>query len=238
MYYRNLDSKPRPLACIDTSEICLYNGLCWSVADTGPLDPAYVFTRLSLRRANVFYSIKYRLGAALLAQEKVSSYKSSELKDDQWEREAEALFKTMLARVQFDALDIATGADKRKDYRLTLPAGWNERTLCDMYKLKVTSAHANIGILIYSFAWMIAFGVWLGARGKPNAVPEKYQDWHPEDMLYFEMLFQWLIRFPGRVWQWLKMVGTWLASRLQRAWKRSRFAFGRNQPIQSNGQPM
>ena len=53
-------------------------------------------------------AIRFRIGSALMAQESVGDFESRKLPEDQWKVEAEPLYNASLARIQYDALDIAT----------------------------------------------------------------------------------------------------------------------------------
>lgn len=76
-----------------------------------PTPPAYWMMKLSLENSNIYDSILKRLGTALLAQHKITQYTSEPLSDDHWMLEARRLFEISLARIQFDAWNIASGED-------------------------------------------------------------------------------------------------------------------------------
>ncbi|KAK3313322.1 hypothetical protein B0H66DRAFT_565878 [Apodospora peruviana] len=114
-WYCKSDAKARLFACLDRQDLCSPDGLvCWSptVTTRNKLPPSYWLMKLSLAFSNTYDSIVHRLGSALIAQEKISQYTSAPLADTHWMLEAERLFATSLARVQFDAWTIASGADR------------------------------------------------------------------------------------------------------------------------------
>jgi hypothetical protein len=121
-WYWKSDPKARALACIDSSEICTYDGAkCWPSHDLThggfsdiSLPPDYWYTKLSLENSNIYDSIKTRLGDGLVAQGRVSQYQSQHLGDAHWRVEAERLFQTSLARIQYDAWAIGTGEDQAR----------------------------------------------------------------------------------------------------------------------------
>lgn len=106
------------------------------------------FTRSALRKSTTFHAIQFRLGTALVAQESVGDYESLPLDDYQWIIESEALFNTSLARIQYDALDIATGVGHEKDpgsYEPETPS-WARDKLCGIYKFQLPKGYTNINV--------------------------------------------------------------------------------------------
>jgi hypothetical protein len=67
-----------------------------------------------LENSNIYDLIKTRLGGGLVAQARVSQYQSQDLGDAFWRIEAERLFQTSLARIQYDAWAIGTGEDQAR----------------------------------------------------------------------------------------------------------------------------
>ncbi len=142
-YYKS-DPRSRVLACIDKSQLCRGDE-CWSMNDepAGLERPAaYWLMKLSLETSNVHDAIVRRLGTALVAQERVSQYTSTPLADNHWQSEAERLFSTSLARIQFNAYSIASGEDRVHEGR----DGYIDKTpveaagkLCGMFKFKSAS---------------------------------------------------------------------------------------------------
>ncbi len=149
-YYYNADPRARALACVDTSELCSPDGSkCWSMTSSLPPDiessPEYWLMKWSIENSNIYDSIKWRLGTALLAQESVSQFVSIPLSPYQWQLEANQLFATSLARIQYDAWKIATGeGHERSDYVEVTPDEAKGH-LCKMYKFK-TSDYVNVNL--------------------------------------------------------------------------------------------
>jgi hypothetical protein len=153
-YYYNSDLRARALACVDTTELCSPNGdSCWSMTADLPDDalntPAYWLMKWSLEASNIYDSVKWRLGTALLAQEKVSQSRSQPLSDNHWEAEAEQLFKTSLARIQFDAWSISTGEDREQPGYIETTPDEGRGKLCRLYKFNsIGYTNINIGAFI------------------------------------------------------------------------------------------
>lgn len=153
-YFYNSNPRARPLACIDTTLLCSPDGNdCWSMRAPLPAHvqntTAYWLMKWSLENSNTYDSIKFRLGTALLAQEKVGQARSRPLRDNHWEDEAEQLFATSLARAQFDAWSIASGEDRKKPgYKDWTPDEGRGR-LCGMYKFNsIGYVNVNLGAFI------------------------------------------------------------------------------------------
>ena len=149
-YYYNADPRARVLACVDTSELCSPDGTaCWSM--TSPLPPDvqsskdFWLMKWSLENSNTYDSIKWRLGNALLAQESVSQSVSLPLSPYQWQLEANQLFATSLARIQYDAWKIATGEDRERPGYVEVTPDEAKGDLCGMYKFK-TSDYTNVNL--------------------------------------------------------------------------------------------
>ena len=153
-YYYNSDPRARPFACVDSSEVCSPDGQkCWSMRSPVPhgvdSPPTYWLMKWSLENSNTYDSIKWRLGSALLAQESISQYVSRPLSPVQWQLEASQLFATSLARIQYDALEIATGEDREKPGYLEVTPDEAKGHLCGLYKFKTTQ-YTNVNL-----AWFI-----------------------------------------------------------------------------------
>ncbi|KIW23064.1 uncharacterized protein PV07_11296 [Cladophialophora immunda] len=170
--YRNGDVRARPLVCIDWNEVCLRDDLCHTVEDEYPpkenpgYTVAYEFTRSALREATVYRSIKARLGNALIANERLADYESFRLPRDQWVEESEALFQTSLARIQWDAFDVAVGAGHDAEYYTDITPRWarNEK-MCGMYKVQLPQGYANINFWPnFWICFSIALVVFLGCE--------------------------------------------------------------------------
>lgn len=152
-FYYNSDPRARVLACVDKSEVCSPDGnTCWSM--TAPVleevssPAAYWLMKWSLENSNIYDSIKWRLGTALLAQESVSQYVSLPLPSNQWQLEASQLFATSLARIQYDALDIATGEDRKRPGYVEVTPDEARGNLCGIYKFKSLD-YTNINLIAF-----------------------------------------------------------------------------------------
>lgn len=149
-YYYNADPRARALACVDTSELCSADGTtCWSMTSPLPPDipssPDYWLMKWSLENSNMYDSIKWRLGSALLAQESVSQSVSLPLSPYQWQLEVNQLFATSLARIQYDAWKIATGEDRDRPGYVEVTPDEAKGRLCGLYKFK-TSDYTNVNL--------------------------------------------------------------------------------------------
>ena len=149
-FYYNADPRARALACVDTSELCSPDGTsCWSMTSPLPPDtqssPEYWLMKWSLENSNIHDSIKWRLGTALLAQERVSQSVSIPLSPHQWQLEANQLFATSLARIQYDAWQIATGEDRDRPGYVEVTPDEGRGRLCGLYKFK-TSDYVNVNL--------------------------------------------------------------------------------------------
>ena len=153
-YYYNSDPQARPFACVDDTEVCSPDGqTCWSMNSPVPhgvgSPPAYWLMKWSLENSNTYDSIKWRLGSAFLAQESIAQYVSRPLSPVQWQLEASQLFATSLARIQYDALGIATGENHEKPGYIEATPDEAKGHLCGLYKLK-TAQYTNVNL-----AWLI-----------------------------------------------------------------------------------
>ena len=110
--------------------------------------PDYWLMKWSLENSNTYDSIKWRLGTALLAQESVSQSMSISLSPHQWQLEASQLFATSLARIQYDAWNIATGEDGERVGYVELTPDEAKGRLCRLYKFK-SSDYTNINIAAF-----------------------------------------------------------------------------------------
>lgn len=142
MWFKNSDPRARPLACIDTIEICeTEHGPCKNVNapegdDTaGEETPVWELLYASLIKTDTYYSVAKRQGRALLAQKKVSQYFSIPLGDTHWVAEVENFVQTGLARTTINAWSVARGEDAVHEGQ----DGFTKRTqedLCRLYKYK------------------------------------------------------------------------------------------------------
>lgn len=149
-YYYNSEPKARAFACIDETLFCAPSGSpCWHAADPVSSEridsSAYWFMKYSLQKSNIYDSIKLRLGGGLLAQQRVGQSRSRPLPDNHWQLEAEQLFKTSLARAQFDAWSIASAEDHdNPTYTDTIPTE-AQGQMCNLFKFQ-TSRYINVRI--------------------------------------------------------------------------------------------
>ena len=161
--YYNSDPRARVLACVDKSEVCSPDGQhCWSMTAILPeqvsLPRAYWLMKWSLENSNIYDSIKWRLGTALLAQESVSQFVSLPLPSNQWQIEASQLFATSLARIQYDALSIATGEDRqRPGYKEATPDEARGQ-LCGIYKFR-TPDYTNVNLVAFIGLNLLAIAI-------------------------------------------------------------------------------
>lgn len=164
-YYYNADARARALACVDTSELCPPDGTtCWSMTSPLPPDigssPDYWLMKWSLENSNTYDSIKWRLGTALLAQESVSQSVSNPLSPHQWQLEANQLFATSLARIQYDAWKIATGEDRERPGYVEVTPDEAKGHLCRLYKSK-TSDYTNINLAAFVGLPLLAITIFI-----------------------------------------------------------------------------
>ena len=120
-------------------------------------------TNLSLIHSNTYDSLKWRLGTALLAQEKVSQSVSRPLSDHHWQLEASHLFATSLARIQYDAWAIATGRDRERIGHVNTTNNYTPEAqgrLCGLYKFK-TSDYTNINLVAFVGLIVLAFVIFV-----------------------------------------------------------------------------
>lgn len=149
-YFKNGSPKSRSFACIDETRLCdPTNTYCWHEYAKIPdpvshiaKDPAYWFMVNALKKSNTYDSIKLRLGSSLLAQQRVGEARSQALANNHWELEAEHMFKTSLARAQFDAWSLASGEDHDQDtYKNTVDEF--AESMCGLFKFRA-AGHVNI----------------------------------------------------------------------------------------------
>ena len=164
-FYYNADPRARALACVDTSELCSPDGTtCWSMTSPLPPDiqssPAYWLMKWSLENSNTYESIKWRLGTALLAQESISQSVSNPLSPYQWQLEANQLFATSLARVQYDAWKIATGEDRERPGYVEVTPDEAKGRLCRLYKFK-SSDYTNINLAAFVGLPLLAITIFI-----------------------------------------------------------------------------
>ena len=162
-FYYNSDPRARVLACVDKSAVCSPDGnICWSmtapVPETVSSSAEYWLMKWSLENSNIYNSVKWRLGTALLAQERVSQYVSLPLPSDQWQIEASQLFATSLARIQYDALGIATGEDRQRPGYVEVTPDEARGNLCGRYKFK-SPDYTNINLVAFIALNLLAIAI-------------------------------------------------------------------------------
>jgi hypothetical protein len=167
VWYYKSDPRARALACIDRTEFCTPDGKrCWTW-NKEPEDMAfpshYYMTKYSLQKSNIYDSIVMRLGSALIAQELVYQFQSAPLDDDHWMKEVERLWQTSLARISWDAWNMASGEDyihsvNGDGYIDDTPDEAKEAgSLCGIFKF-YTDAYTNV-----NFGNLIGWLLWLPA---------------------------------------------------------------------------
>ncbi|KAF2028253.1 hypothetical protein EK21DRAFT_114027 [Setomelanomma holmii] len=137
-WYRNSDARARPLACVETIEVCAPDRKsCRNINDdSGPDDTVeLVLLEASLYKTDLYYSFAKRQGRSLLAQKKVSQYFSVGLEDNAWVDEVKNWVQTSLSRTSMNAWSVASGEDFVHGGRdgfteVTKPYG----NLCGYYK--------------------------------------------------------------------------------------------------------
>lgn len=205
--YRNPDPRARPLACVDWSEVCTANGECAPADEEHPeYGKEYEFTREALLKSTIFKSIEFRGGRALLAQEKVTDFESSGLPDDQWIIESMSLFNTSLARIQFDALDIAFGAGHENDpgsYTLNTP-DWARNQLCGIYKYRLPKGYTNIIILPEVALVVVIAGVCLLGWDTGKPFEGEQMAVFKVNWIILECLIVWLYPYCEILYRWFK----------------------------------
>ena len=162
-FFYNSDPRARVLACVDKSEVCSPDGnTCWSMTAPVPekvSSPAtYWLMKWSLENSNIYDSIKWRLGTALLAQESVSQYVSLPLPSNQWQIEASQLFATSLARIQYDALSIAMGEDRQRPGYVEVTPVEARGDLCGKYKFK-SPDYTNVNLVAFIGLNLLAIAI-------------------------------------------------------------------------------
>jgi hypothetical protein len=149
------DPRSRPLACIDSTEVCEPDGIsCWSMTEARDgLPPSYWLMKLSLEASNMYDAIVNRLGSALIAQELVSQSGSTGLADNHWQFEAARLFATSLARIQFEAWSIATAEGMGEEgYISETPDEAGD--MCGLFKIRA-SGYKNLAKWPFVALWFV-----------------------------------------------------------------------------------
>lgn len=142
------DGTARAIACVDWNEVCTYDGQCGPMSEesTNP-DVGFDFVRFAMRRSTIYKSIQSRLGNALVAQGSLMDYRSQPLDKQQWVTEVKSLFNTSLARMQYDAYDIATGFGHDLNAYADETPSHAVGKMCRIYKIHLPNDYTNINIL-------------------------------------------------------------------------------------------
>ncbi|KAK7946912.1 uncharacterized protein PG986_011233 [Apiospora aurea] len=169
--YYNSDPRPRVLVPIDEMRVCANDETVCDSPDELPkcisceLRSAYEMARTVFKRTSTFNSLRYRRGSALVAADGISDYESRQLDEEQWVIESEALFRTSLARLQFNAGDFAMGDRPQGRYRdaysNTTP-DWARYGNSVPYKFPLPSQYTNIRVGYFAFL-LIPVGLLVGS---------------------------------------------------------------------------
>lgn len=128
--------------------------------------PGYWLTKLSLYSSGMYDSIVWRLGGALIAQERISQFISTPLPDTHWVAEAERIFASSLARIQFDVWRIASGVDRQHEGQ----DGYVDYTpkeagnMCGLYKFKSTGYRNVDAAGFFSLLFVVPLALWILTR--------------------------------------------------------------------------
>nr|OQO18563.1 hypothetical protein B0A51_14522 [Rachicladosporium sp. CCFEE 5018] len=205
--YANYDSRARPLACIDWIEICTQEGECAhpSVADND-MDMPLVFTRYAMNKSTSYDGIFARGASALDAQSRIRGDVSLPLSESppQWAVESEAIFETSLARIQYDAFDIASGAgsDRLDIYEDTLPPKFRGNKSCKLFTFQLPKGYHNLGFVQMILVQLILpLGVFLlGFETDQDFSAEKQKSgWFKDSKLTY---FDWAWVSAGHILSW------------------------------------
>jgi hypothetical protein len=199
----NKDPRARPLACIDWNEICTAVGDCSPMNKDADYGSEYEFTRFALKKSTTFQAIRFRLGSALVAQESVGDFESLQLDDEQWIIESKALFDTSLARMQFDALDIAAGVGHEKAPSYSLETKEN---LCDMYRFQLPKGYANVNVVATLGLLSLAASLYVLALETTQGFSEDKKD----KFIGNWMVFDTILWFIARIMYYILMGLRWV----------------------------
>lgn len=171
----NNSTRAGVLGCMDSYQLCkTKSGPCWNNGNASEIFEDHSIKKstesqnvarlllLALEYSSTCGAMQFRGAEALDAQKKLAHMQSLPLADQQWEVEAESLFRTSLARMQLNVFDVVRGsASNFQGYRNTLSA--KDSGLCSMVKTKGSGVkNINVcGLLAIIFA--VAF-VWTISR--------------------------------------------------------------------------
>ncbi|KAK7971550.1 hypothetical protein PG989_016566 [Apiospora arundinis] len=197
--YYNSDPRPRVLVAIDEMRICAKDNKICDSPDELPkgisleLRSAYDMARTIFKRTSTYNSLRYRLGSALLAADGISDFESRQLSNEQWIIESQALFRTSLARLQFNTMDFAMGDRPRvlheKAYNNTTP-DWARHENCTPYKFSLPGQYSNIQVAQFGFL-LIPIALFIGSRkvGLPSQDLPFPGSWIFFDSVVYHILF-------------------------------------------------
>ncbi|KAK8004715.1 hypothetical protein PG990_010752 [Apiospora arundinis] len=197
--YYNSDPRPRVLVAIDEMRICAKDNKICDSPDELPkgisleLRSAYDMARTIFKRTSTYNSLRYRLGSALLAADGISDFESRQLSNEQWIIESQALFRTSLARLQFNTMDFAMGDRPRvlheKAYNNTTP-DWARHENCTPYKFSLPGQYSNIQVAQFGFL-LIPIALFIGSRkvGLPSQDLPFPGSWIFFDSVLYHILF-------------------------------------------------
>ena len=206
--YFNSDPRARPLACVDRSEVCTHDeSICLPPSDPTPLHlrgregEEYEFVRLAMAKSTTYQSIQYGLGSALNASLRIADFVSKQLPDGEWSQwivESQGLYNTSLARIQFDALDIAMGVSSDKgDLYEPVTADW--ANLCGKLKFKLPKGYKNLrkwatfwALFIPVLLFVLHLKLWI-------KFDEDKQRFFNGNWMVLDIV---LICLPMRLWDW------------------------------------
>lgn len=172
--YFNNSTRAGILGCVDQYQVCeSTRGRCWDNSNISSLldEPslqsdseeryAKRLMLIALEYSSAVGSIQFTGSEALDAQAKIAHMLSLPLAEQQWQVEAERMFRTSLARMQLNIFDFARGtASKYEGYIDTLAV--EDRRMCQMVKVPTVGwRNLNlVGILGTSFGvgfvWVIS----------------------------------------------------------------------------------
>jgi hypothetical protein len=153
--YRHLNSRARPVACIDRTEFCSEGSKkCWDEgSQPDPQSLGFRFMKMALEHSTMYHSMAYRRQNTFQAQKLVTGALSDLPIDDQWMYEMEHLFATSLARIQWDAWAIGTGEGRDKpDYIRQFPENSEVEELCQLWDPHPKQFRFTWPLLISSFS--------------------------------------------------------------------------------------
>lgn len=163
--WTNRDSRAHPLACIDWIDVCPHDEPCSSIQDMEESnDRGDAFVRYAMNKSTTFDAVIFRGASGLDAQTKIQDDTSLPLSKDppQWIEESWALFNASLARIQYDALDIAngTGWDKHPMYEQKMPPSLRDR-MCGITTFQLSKEYNNVSVVPTICILLVPLVFWL-----------------------------------------------------------------------------